>query len=540
MRKSVFILACLLLAIPYVANADQNLVDLAKKVRPAVVLIETFDKDKKALGQGSGFFINDKGYLITNLHVIDGAYSANVKTLAGGKYPIKHIIGKDVYTDTVKLLVDVSDISVPFLTPVAVLPFVGEDIAIVGNPFGLESTVSKGIVSAVRHLPNFGNIVQISAPVSAGSSGSPVLNMKGQVIGVATFTLTEGQSLNFAIPSEKILSLKVDDKPTTLTEYAGAARQKEELKTSQLLLAVLTRENAASEKLLLEAIEHCERLNRRFPADIADVIKNNIFITLCLNKLGREEEALHIYKQNVSLCKKRIEAITKGKLEDIKILRQLDSCYVFLARSYEGLGAWEKAIEVYNKEIELSKTIEHILRQAKGISPDKKINWRDYLTKPNEKNIGSDLFLTLSGRALTYMLMGSAYKKLGRYQEAIEAYRKVPFFPDSYLEIGHIFYSLGQYQNSIEAYKQAIKISPGSSSGHFYLGITYSTSGRYEEATKAYKQSVKIEPNNVLAHFSLGFNYLMMGDTDSALEEYKILKTLDKDEANELFNLIYK
>ena len=76
-----------------------------------------------------------------------------------------------------------------------------------GSPLGLENTVSDGIVSAIRDIPDYGRIIQITAPISPGSSGSPVLNMQGEVIGVASFQIVEGQNLNFAIPSEKISSL---------------------------------------------------------------------------------------------------------------------------------------------------------------------------------------------------------------------------------------------------------------------------------------------------------------------------------------------
>ena len=88
------------------------------------------------------------------------------------------------------------------------MPSEGEDIVVIGNPLGLESTVSAGIVSAVRDIPAFGKILQITAPVSPGSSGSPVVNIKGEVIGIATLVIKEGQNLNFAIPSDKIIALK--------------------------------------------------------------------------------------------------------------------------------------------------------------------------------------------------------------------------------------------------------------------------------------------------------------------------------------------
>lgn len=189
-------------------ESGSALVDLVKKIQPAVVTIISFDKDNNPVGQGSGFFTSNNGHLITNQHVIEGAHSATVKIADGGTCPVAGILAADPNSDIVKLLVDTDGSQTPYITPVNIVPLVAEEIVVVGSPFGLESTVSRGIVSAIRKIPTFGSILQISAPISAGSSGSPVLNMKGQVIGVATFIIEQGQALNFAIPADKIKKLQ--------------------------------------------------------------------------------------------------------------------------------------------------------------------------------------------------------------------------------------------------------------------------------------------------------------------------------------------
>lgn len=198
---------------PATNRGSQNygLVELARMARPAVVLIETFDREGNSLGCGTGFFISNQGHLITNYHVIEGAYKANIKTIAGQKYVMSAVQSKNEDTDTACLLVEPLPSNTPFLNLAEALPSVGEDIAVVGNPFGLESTVTDGIVSAFRDDPRYGTTLQISAPVSKGSSGGPVLNMKGEVVGVATFSISvvdpRKQALNFAIPCTTILEL---------------------------------------------------------------------------------------------------------------------------------------------------------------------------------------------------------------------------------------------------------------------------------------------------------------------------------------------
>ena len=205
---SVTFFFCFIFALP--ALAQEKLPEIVKKIEPATVVILTYDKDGKIIGQGSGFFISKNGDVITNRHVLAGAHRAEVKTINGKVYPIMLIVAEDKEADIIRASVNLPVESVYPLSVSSSIPEVGERVAIIGSPLGLERTVSDGIVSAVREIPAFGKIYQITAPISSGSSGSPVVNMKGEVIGVATFQFVEGQNLNFAIPGERIAKLKTE------------------------------------------------------------------------------------------------------------------------------------------------------------------------------------------------------------------------------------------------------------------------------------------------------------------------------------------
>lgn len=113
--------------------------------------------------------------------------------------------------------------SLKWLAVKATLPTIAERIVVIGSPMGLEQTVSEGIVSGVREIPKKGKVLQISAPLSSGSSGSPVVNMKGQVVGVVSFYLIKGQNLNFAIPSQYLIDLKPLKTHKTISEWSWAA-----------------------------------------------------------------------------------------------------------------------------------------------------------------------------------------------------------------------------------------------------------------------------------------------------------------------------
>ena len=180
---------------------------IAKSALAATVLIVMEDASGQTLSTGSGFFV-DQGIIATNLHVVEGVFKGYVKRVGMNRTSrIESIVAMDSRQDLA--IIEVSDISAP------VLPIgrsdkvqIGESIYVAGNPIGfLEGTFSNGIVSGVREFRVGSKRIQITAPISEGSSGGPVLNSKGEVIGVAVSTITAGQNLNFAIPSNYLSEL---------------------------------------------------------------------------------------------------------------------------------------------------------------------------------------------------------------------------------------------------------------------------------------------------------------------------------------------
>src|SRR5215213_7731937 len=192
------------------AHAQETLPNLVKRVKPAVVAIATYDDTGEALMTGSGFFLRP-GQVVTNLHVIRGAVRAEIKTLDGkGKvFPVNGTLALDEEGDLALLSVDTPFDRVRSTELAKELPEEGESIFVIGNPLKLEGSVSDGIVSAVREVPNSYRIIQITAPISHGNSGSPVFNLRGQVLGVVTVKVTNGQNINLAIAAARVGELKV-------------------------------------------------------------------------------------------------------------------------------------------------------------------------------------------------------------------------------------------------------------------------------------------------------------------------------------------
>lgn len=190
------------------ANGQENLPKLVRRIQPAVVTVLAYDAHGKIKGQGSGFFV-DSNRFITNYHVLAGASHVEVKTSDKKRYSVERIVAEDKASDLVVATTENPYVDIEYgnLKISAVMPEVGERIIVVGSPLGLEQTLSEGVVSAVRDIPDLGEIMQITAPISPGSSGSPVVNLRGEVVGVATLQLAKGQNLNFAMPGSRALAL---------------------------------------------------------------------------------------------------------------------------------------------------------------------------------------------------------------------------------------------------------------------------------------------------------------------------------------------
>jgi S1-C subfamily serine protease len=177
--------------------------EIYKKGAPTTVLIKT---DK---GGGSGFFVSSSGIVVTAYHVIDGASRVAIKTDAGDIYDEVSLLAKDERKDIAILKIAGFDLPYAELgNSNNVSP--GDRIIVLGNPLAvdqLKTSISDGILSGVRDLGDGLKVLQITAPISPGNSGGAVYSSDGKVIGVVSFKLAKGESLNFAVPINYIRGL---------------------------------------------------------------------------------------------------------------------------------------------------------------------------------------------------------------------------------------------------------------------------------------------------------------------------------------------
>ena len=176
------------------------------------------DSSGQPLSLGSGFFVSS-GIIATNAHVIEGASSGTARLV--GSTETMQILGTvavDLNADLALLRVNGSAPSLAITS--ATTPAVGDNVYVVGNPLGLEGTFSSGIISGARHVED-DSILQMTAPISPGSSGGPVMDSSGSVIGIAEATFGNGQNLNFAVPASYLSRLLASvSKQTQITPLA--------------------------------------------------------------------------------------------------------------------------------------------------------------------------------------------------------------------------------------------------------------------------------------------------------------------------------
>ena len=202
------------------SKSNLTLVELFKKSEEGVVKIKVVRIGSQGTvqgdigGMGSGFVYDNLGHIITNAHVVDGADKATVTFLDGSQYNAE-IIGKDKFTDIAVIKVSEKP---RLLHPLEIgdssLLQVGEQVAAIGNPFGLSGSMTSGIVSQIGRLMaaqdsgfSIPDVIQTDAAINPGNSGGPLLNMRGQVIGINTAIQSisgEFVGIGFAVPSNTV------------------------------------------------------------------------------------------------------------------------------------------------------------------------------------------------------------------------------------------------------------------------------------------------------------------------------------------------
>jgi tetratricopeptide (TPR) repeat protein len=470
-----FVWILLFLLIPHPIEASQDLLpELVRRIKPSAVAIETFDSRGEKLSRGSGFFV-ETDRIVTNRHVLEGAYRAEVHSSSGAVFPVKGVLAVDAEGDIALLKIDAPAPPVRPLSLDKTSPQEGESVVVIGNPLGLEGSVTNGIVSAVRDIPTFGRIIQITAPISSGSSGSPVVNMQGQVIGIATLQITGGQSVNFAIPSERISQLQIATM-TSLADLVASTGRNKRAKAVQFFrdgLSFLSKDDCE------KALPYFEKATES-DSNYAEAWAQTGF---CNEKLGRHAEAIEASKKAVTLRPS--------------------------AESYFNIGLASYYLKQY-------KEAENAYRQSIKLDP--------YNAADAQYALG-----------LVFRDWGKPDEEIQAYKQAI---RLRPDYTVAFERLGSRYLKSKKYNEAIEIFRQLATLKPGDANAPNNMGEAYFELNKLNEAMESFRQSIRLKPDFGKAYYNLGRTLMAMGNRDAALEQYTILTNIDPDYAEKLNAII--
>jgi tetratricopeptide (TPR) repeat protein len=405
-----------------------------EKVKDAVVVIYAYDYNDDLAKQGSGVVLNDKNYVVTNYHVLSGC--ERLEIMHGKEIiPYVDIIGIDVEKDILILKIEGKKFPSIKVGDVKTLK-VGQRVYAIGNPMGFENTISEGIIGGLRSYNEFRkNYIQITASISPGSSGGAVLNDKGELIGISTLTVRDGQNLNFAIPIDEVMSVEI-----------GSYSKENAFKDFELFEEGF---NAAENGNYYDAIKYYSKFIELYPNDAEPY-----------NNRGIAKGKLEDYLGSIQDFNKAIEI----NLNDARV-------YINRGIAKSSLEDYGGAIQDYTKAIEINSNDAEVYTY-RGIA---KQFLEDYWGAIKDFNKAIEISPNDAGEAGAYYYCGVAKHYLEDYEGAIQDYTiAIEIKPNDYLAYrnrGFVKSNLEDYSGAIRDYTMALKINPNDSRAYFSRGL---------------------------------------------------------------------
>ena len=502
-RKSLLpfvALGMLLLCGMTVANA-QTSQEIAKKALNATVLLVMKDANGRTLGLGSGFFVQPN-QIATNFHVIEGATSGTAKSVGRKtEYNIEGFTAVDEKHDLAILQVSVSSVQ-PLPLGDSDKVEIGEKVYVAGNPKGLEGTFSDGIISSFRGNSTDKRI-QMTAPISPGSSGGPVLNEKGEVIGVSVATYRGGQNLNFAVPSNNLKALIAQlgsAKPLPEGKQSISAETYFRWGNAMYNLGLYQDAIANYDAAIRLKTDYVEAYNNRgkakhnlkqyLPAikDYDTAIELKLDYAEAYNNRGKAKHNLKQYLPGI----KDYDTAIELKPDYVFAYNNRGHAKYFLKQHFAAISDFEKAIE---------------------LKPD---------------------------YAEAYHYRGKAKFMIGQHFAAISDFEKAielkPDYAEAYHHRGLVKYSFKQYFAAIRDYNTAIELKPDYAEAYLTRGVAKYDLGQSFAAIKDFDIAITLEPDEAWAYYLRAGVKYDLGYTLEAKQDLKTALRLARQVGDESLN----
>lgn len=491
--KRYFYFAIILFTLTLTSCGTKDIKTIIAETKEASFIIYTYDEYGSPRGSGSGFFIDTNGTGITNYHILDGAVKAILRMADGSEVEIDNVIASDAKWDIIKFTVkNSSNRKFKYLSFAQKPIEQGDKVYNISAPMGLEQTVSDGIVSSIRH-DSHGQVIQVTAPISLGSSGSAILNERGEVVAVATFLRQGGQNLSFGVSINK-------DKLSMLTENSFDKKNATFNKKDDFIILNIPDDRDGT--VVLHALE--------FKKDATIAYLSYTHLNLSFKdmmiwcELNKKDEGFLIEDKSNNR-KYYITSSTIG-------VDKPHGTEVSLASNYK-FKVYFPAIKDKLHEIDI--TYGHSTRgwQFTNINLDKyrerlDFNSNNYIRNyaystmhKGELGEASSIFLSildedpedviaLNAMGIISFVVDNNSDANFYFSKAIDSH---PNNTIGYINRSQLYKYQKDYKNAISDITMAINIDPAQPDHYFLRGIMYADQNQWKEATKDYTKAMESE-----------------------------------------------
>jgi S1-C subfamily serine protease len=547
------------------------------------------------VAQGSGFWVTGHK-IITNAHV---ANAGKIYVDVGSARVPANIQSLDAFNDLAILTVDI-EITVPPLSLADSAPLPGDLVFAIGNPEGLERSISQGVVSATREIDHR-DLLQLTAPISHGSSGGPVVNVKGQVVGVAVGFLASGQSLNFAVPAARVTALLKGGVPkleTGLLDQIESLREEHQQetysnepdsgwqKTSGQIRALLQKasETAGNNDSVL--LRLAKIANDEWDTDIAiDTAEKLVSIRPSAEAhviLAQSLMQKYMFVSDESEKQKLTSRVEKEARLGVSVARNPSAeSYSVLANVLEDRGSYKEAQSTFNlalstarrtneSDLELSSRrglircadalqefdeADHLLQTLRQDGKSTAWDWSyhaDRLSAGDLFERAGDSYRAaaeLKGSYVNWCSASSMYSITLQKDAVLFCARKCiengtgekgsePLLAKAHREIADVLNERGVYTEGLNNAKEATVLNVNDPFGYDDMAVALIGLHRFDEAVNAEQQAIRLSDGKFgWMHFNLGAAYFALENWNFALPSFQKASELNPKEPSSAYNV---
>jgi len=436
-----FLIICIasVVSIPTVSAelTEDELFAMAKQVWRSTVSMQRLDWRGKGSSAGSGFFVDEYGAVVTASHVVKNAKRTAVKTVTEEIYPINGVLAQDIGRDVVLLSTPVPRQTLRPLPLAHSLPEPGEDVVFVQWP----GWTRAGVFEAAPKTPGEERLMVITGSVEPGWSGSPVINTKGEAVGIV-ISGTDG--LTYATPITEVAAL-ISGKSQSFFPWESDASDPPNDSPEDLYWAGKLIQWRRGRK---DALPYFEQAFEKDP----EYAEAYIEAAFCYRKLERYDDEIYALRNAIRI-----------RPSDPGLHYRLGSVCYLLDRYDDAIMSYRQAIQIDPDDA-----------QNHYFLGDVYVNIRQY----NKAVACYEEAIRLDPRdADVYESLGLLYRVLNRYDEANETYKKQvranPTDGGAYGDLAYTYDRLGRYREAIQAYKEGIRLDPGNTHFHYRLALDY-------------------------------------------------------------------